>query len=496
MELQFERSVCPCLQTLTCQVQAQEQTQEVRLPDAMPDIGRVLGCWGQALVRGKEWRGDGMAVSGGVLAWMLYAPEDGSQPRCVDTWIPFQMKWDFPEARRDGTICTGVTVSSMDARCVSARKLMVRSGLQAWGEALEPVDVELYSPGTLPEDVQLLENSYPMEMPKEAGEKLLELQEEVPSDGLQAQKLCRLRALPEIREHRVMTGRLIFRGDVTVEAVFHEENGPITKQWQLPFSQFVDLDRDYGNHAVAWLLPVVTALELDQGENGDLSVKCGLAVQYVIYDRAVIRVVEDAYSPRRPVQLQQQSLCLPARLDTQQQNITIKHRLREDDSTVLDCQWLSGCPQVQQNGEEAQIRIPGQFQILSQDGSGTMQGSVGREEGAWDLPSQRDNRLRVTVRPAGKTSAERTADGTELTQELAVEAEVFTQQGIGMVSGLSLGEETEPDPGRPSLILRRKGENSLWQLAKHCGSTVEAIQNANHLTEEPMEQQMLLIPVI
>ena len=96
-----------------------------------------------------------------------------------------------------------------------------------------------------------------------------------------------------------------------------QEDGPVSKQWQLPFSQFVDLDRDYGNNAVAWLLPVITALELEPGENGGLAVKCGLAVQYVIYDRTVVRVVEDAYSPRRPVELQQQEMYLPARLDTQ-----------------------------------------------------------------------------------------------------------------------------------------------------------------------------------
>ena len=495
MELQFERSVCPCLQTLTSQVQCQEQTQEVRLPDAMPDIGRVLGCWGQALVRGKEWRGDGMAVSGGVLAWVLYAPEDGSQPRCVDTWIPFQMKWDFPEAKRDGTICTSVSVSSMDARCVSARKLMVRAGLQAWGEALEPTDIDLFSPGTLPEDVQLLENSYPVEMPREAGEKLLELHEDVPSDGAPLQKVSRLRASAQIQEHRVMTGRLIFRGEVTVEAMF-QEDGPVSKQWQLSFSQFVDLDRDYGNNAVAWLLPVITALELEPGENGGLAVKCGLAVQYVIYDRTVVRVVEDAYSPRRPVELQQQEMYLPARLDTQRQNITVRHRMKGDHSVILDSQWLSGCPFVQQNGDEAQIRIPGQFPILSQDMAGALQGSVGREEGAWDLPSQRENRLRVTAELQGKTVTERTADGNELVQEVTVVAEVFAQQGLNTVTGLVLGEEGEPDPARPSLILRRKGEGSLWQLAKDCGSTVDAIRAANALAQDPEEQQMLLIPVI
>ena len=71
MEIQFQKTVVPYLQTLTHQMQTQEQTQQVRLSDAMPDVGRVVASWGQVLLRGKEWRSDSFCVSGGVKAWVL-----------------------------------------------------------------------------------------------------------------------------------------------------------------------------------------------------------------------------------------------------------------------------------------------------------------------------------------------------------------------------------------------------------------------------------------
>ena len=77
MELQFEKIPIAYLKKLTGQLRTQEQTLEVRLTDGMPDIGRVLGAWGQVIVRGKEWNSDHMAVSCGVMAWVLYTPEDG-----------------------------------------------------------------------------------------------------------------------------------------------------------------------------------------------------------------------------------------------------------------------------------------------------------------------------------------------------------------------------------------------------------------------------------
>ena len=71
-----------------------------------------------------------------------------------------------------------------------------------------------------------------------------------------------------------------------------------------------------------------------------------------------------------------------------------------------------------------------------------------------------------------------------------------TRQQIPMVTGLELGEARQPDPGRPSLILRRSDDRRLWDIAKESGSTMAAIRRANGLQEEPMPGQMLLIPVL
>ena len=56
MEFEFQKSACPCLETALREVQNVEQTQEIKLPDGMPDIGRVLAAWGQTILR----RDDGL----------------------------------------------------------------------------------------------------------------------------------------------------------------------------------------------------------------------------------------------------------------------------------------------------------------------------------------------------------------------------------------------------------------------------------------------------
>ena len=70
MELHFSNTGIPCLKTVKQDVQTQEQTQEVKLTEGLPDMGRVLGVWGQSVLRGKQWQGEEATVSCGAMVWV------------------------------------------------------------------------------------------------------------------------------------------------------------------------------------------------------------------------------------------------------------------------------------------------------------------------------------------------------------------------------------------------------------------------------------------
>ena len=84
MDLQFKKTVCSCLERVIWDAQNQEQTQEVKLPDALPDIGSVLASWGQCVLRSKEWRGGSLIITGGVMTRTLYAAPEEETPVCID----------------------------------------------------------------------------------------------------------------------------------------------------------------------------------------------------------------------------------------------------------------------------------------------------------------------------------------------------------------------------------------------------------------------------
>ena len=98
----------------------------------------------------------------------------------------------------------------------------------------------------------------------------------------------------------------------------------------------------------------------------------------------------------------------------------------------------------------------------------------------------------VSMHPGGKVHY----SAGMLCADLLVDTVVTAGQATDMLCGLELGEKVAPDPQRPSLILTKAGNKTLWQIAKENATTVAKIREANGLEGEPTPESVLLIPIL
>ena len=500
MELQFHSKSLGCLQSVLWGVKSQEQTQEVRLPEAMPDVGRILGAWGQCVLRGKEWHGGIMSATGGVMAWVLYEPEDGTFPRVVEAWLPYQIHWELPQTQRDGTMIVRPSLKSADARVLSARKLMVRVCVEAVGEAYEPIRMETYFPEGLPEKLCVLQKKYPVSIPVEAGEKTLSVEEELqlPPECADTGKLIYYCLRPEIQEQKQVGNKLLFRGNCVVHGLCRcADNRLCGFRFDVPFSQYAELEQSDGDSFEYRVVPAVTNLELDLLEGGKLLLKASLVGQYLVCQRKVLEVVEDAYCLDHHTELQIQPLLLPTVLDQKQDVISSELRMDLPAQDILDVAFMLSQPAVQWDGVQGVcVARSGTYQVLWEDAEQKLQMSCGQWEQPQGIPAGENVKLCCTDMPAGIASGHLTGNGIQLRCDVTAEAVATAWETIPMVTGLEIMETVE-DPGeKPSMILRRPGSASLWDIAKQYGSTEAAIRQANGLESDPLPDRMLLIPVL
>ncbi len=497
LELHFSNTGIPCLKTVKQDVQTQEQTQEVKLTEGLPDMGRVLGAWGQSVLRGKQWQAEEATVSCGAMVWVLYAPEDGSYPRMVETWIPMELHWQMPATRQDGKMWVNCLLRSVDARMTGPRKLMVRANMAVRIQAYCPDKIEVFSPGEVPDDVELLKKTHQVQLPVEAGEKSFQLDEELelPSSCPKARTFLQTRLFPRIVDQRVMSDKVVFRGVADLQVLYQgQDEGFYGWDFEVPFSQYADLDGSYSEEAAVMLMPQVTGLEADADEEGRIRLKAGLTCQYVTCDRKDIEVVEDGFSPVRKVEPQVQTLVLPAIESMDTQTLLLQHSLPVEGVPVDTCVL---CDQVRKQSlpEQVRLEIPALGQILYYDPEGALQSTTSRWEESVYMQPPIDGEMEVNILPTGQCTVTSDANGIVAETNVVLETVVTSTKGLPMVTGLEVGQPMPKDPNRPSVILRRATSDGLWSIAKETGSSVDAIRRANDLQEDPEEGRMLLIPI-
>ncbi len=492
--MQWNKTPVQFLKPLLSQSQTLEQTQELRIPEGMPEIGKILGAWGQCILRGKEWRADAFSVSGGIQSWVLYAPEDGSDTQFVREWIPFQAKWNMPQTRREAAVAVTCCMQSMDARAASPRKILLRANVGLSAEGMEPDSQLVYCPEEEDKDVQYLKKTYPAVIPKEAGEKRIAVEETL-SFAWPGARILGWDTEPVLEEQTVLGNKAVFKGNCRLHLVFQTESGEIAGEtFDIPFAQYADLEAEYDKEASVSACLCLSELEPELTETG-LTVRCGIMAQYTVQEPVLLQMAQDAYSPYMQVETEMQTLTLPMLLDSRTEERLAQVSAQTDMEKISHVCFCPGLCTVWRQGSTVNGDLSGVFRILGTDGEGN---PICQTE-AWQdtVTFDADPACSIRLQMQSPQQAEGTlaSNRLQLSAPVTVRAKTERNQTLPMLTDCRVGEAVVPDPQRPSLIVKRQEEESLWELAKQFGSTVEAICRANNLDADPVPGQLLLIPV-
>ena len=330
-----------------------------------------------------------------------------------------------------------------------------------------------------------------------AGEKEFTLEEKLnlPVSAETAARLIRYDLQADLLEQKVMSDKVVFRGTALIHALYQSEDGILhSMDAEIPFSQFEELDREYGENAKTDVMLQVTGLEAET-EDGKLAVKAGITAQYLILDEAELETVADLYSPLRPARPIMQQLTIPSLTDSRKITLRLTQTLPELPARMADTALFLEQPQLIRGDNGWQACTEGQFCGLYYDETDTLHRVTVPWEEKIPIPSDETEVPGVLVFPSGRPQTAAGENFGSYQSELILSANMQSENGTETAAGAEIGEKAEEEENGPGLVICRPGKESLWELAKKYRSTPEAIRDANHLNGEPEGNSCILIPV-
>ncbi len=465
---------------------SQEDTREVIVPDSLPDAAEILETGGQTLIRGKDVRLSGVAVSGLSELTVLYRTEDGALGRLpVD--IPFETEVACEAPGDQVRIVAAVRLVSGDARLFNSRKLAVRAEVC--------VSVAVWIPKKLEWAEEAEAEGCSLELRRETrtvwpclevDERTFTAEDSQPLPGgkLPAESILSVRASLREEEASPVGRKLVVRGDALVTVVYLTEGGEVAQaDFRLPWSAFLELpeegETDYS------LTTALTGCSVELGDGG-FSFTVGGVVQAAIRVRRELGFISDAYGTDflfRPVfetSVLEGETCRDSGTDT----LSVRLESLRKPRSFLDL--FAECGRPRQDQDAVRVSVAVKALCVMEDES--MELLTGRGEAVFPGTGG------VPEVSCGELYASVTAAGAEVRVPIRFRRTGSKEENLTFLTGGTAEEAGETKRGPTVFLLRAEKGDTVWSLGKRKNVPCAAIRAYNHLEEgEEVTPGMLLL---
>lgn len=505
MEFELDRTQMNGFDALLAATLRPEETLEMIVPDACPDILRVVETDGKVLLHRKETVDGRVELSGTIKAVVLYLPDGEMGVRHLDVAIPFTCGADEANIAPGCTVVASARHCRADTRTVNPRKILIR--------AEAAVDVTVFAPkveticGQVLEaaerNVEQLTETREIYLTACVQEKPFPFSDDVTlsSSKPAAVELLKSRVTLSRGESKIIGNKLIFKGSANVNLLYRgQDNGLYTTGAELPFSQIMEVS-GVAEDAECDMTLALSGAECGLNTDDDgrtVSVNVEVLAQAVVRETRVLQVLVDAYSTKEPLAVDVADCPMDVRLDrgVRSQNVREVWETPTAARELVDCHMTVAHVAQSQEGERLILTAQVELQALYLN----EEGSLFELQHSMSVPCALDLsegcRCFCQCEGVGDVYAAPAPGGIEIRFTLDFRYCALSRRQITVLSGLRPGEPPENVGEQPSLILRMLGqEERLWDVAKTYGTTIADIISANELDSESAGAgRLLLIP--
>lgn len=497
MELVFREDKLEYLDKIFCRTVTLEQTADVIVPDSLPDCERVVDAFGTLLIRSEECTAGAVSVSGTVQAGVLFVTDDGAVER-LETQIPFSARKEHEQnACRLQCRCA---LRSVDARMLNSRKLLLRVGISCTLTVYAPSVCSMFD---LPEpspSLQLKRTRLPLRMAVGTGEKSFPLNEELelPVGKSAVNRLLKCLCSAQVAEQKTVGNKAVFKGSLRVHALYADADDVLlTHDWELPFSQYAELERESDDCDVQTALSL-TSFDVEPESLSDcrrLFLSANVLAQCTVLGQREVTLIEDAFCTDAELKPTWQETTLCGVLDRQTFRETATAQAEQSARTVVDAWMYSGEAEMQQAEGVLRVDVPLACNVMYYDEAGELQGTTLRTAVSAETELSEIGSCEVAELCVGEVLGG-TAGGLTVRMPLALTLECSAEHRLRGVCGGEIEPFDEEQGRRPAVILRRTdSEEEIWEIAKHLRTPMQSILEANELNGPTVPANtMLLIP--
>lgn len=470
-------------------------TEDVTLPDYLPEVRRIVGVRANTSVDGKYLSGDALEADGGVTYTVLYTSGDGtlaqvSQTTSYTGHIPIKSDDD---RFSPSDIVLSANLENVNCRVTAPRKLTLSSKVKLSALSQKPLDASL----RLENPAGAVENTVRRRAADVPTAYMTEVRQngEVSGEMREREGMSLIFAIGNLCLNDVRCdnqNRVIVKGDAYMTALLRSPEGAyVLSRSRAPIEEDIPLrDKQDSFGREASVIPAafgkVVLIEIEGGDDGTLAWKMEYDIDCDLIHSTTAEITTDAYLPEHEDELTMADfrVCCPAGAVNGRLTTSAAMNLRPDCSYV--CAWGSGvadkaelsggrmtvggsvklCVVSVGNGEffldEVMIPLKYECEAFGDIGAAVPENLLGRMQ--VDVTE-------INARPDGNT--------LNLTAELAITAAMLAENTKTAAVTLTSAGETTAVKKNMIRVYIADADESAWDVEKKFKLGRDAVKEGN-----------------
>lgn len=476
------------------------------VPDIKPDVLSIISCNGNLCIYKKEILEDSgkVKVEGCVNTYIIYMADDkNASMRTINTNIEFSKTIDMPEIKTGMQIECKAELLNLESKTINGRKVNLKASIQININAYSKQTIEYIDNIIESRNIEKLEEKIFVNTLIGVGETKVYAKDTVSIENIDnLSEIMKVKVSIENKENKISYNKVLTKADTKLKIMYITDDNRInTVTTTIPVMGFIDM-QDVSEENICDVSYQIKNIVIKPNnvEEHSIHVEAEIEILCFVYKKQEINILKDLYS--RTCQLQYS-----------QKNINIMKQ-REEINDIFNFRKQEKIEEINQNKiYDVEVK-PIIINTQIEDGKITYQGEINL-----NIIYAQENRISVKnlVEPFEYTLSSQTImKKTKIETQIEIQKQDFVVMSENNIDikldfkfllnltkedNINIIENIEEKESRSNddfsiIIYYTKIGDTLWNIAKRFGSTVEEIVRVNNI-ENPnkiMKGMQLFIP--
>ncbi len=475
------------------------------VPDSKPDILNTICTSGVACIYKRELLEGKIKIDGGVNSYIMYMPEGMDEGiRGVNTVLDFSNTIDLEGVMPDMQICLKTNVKSVEAKVINGRKIGIKVALELCIKIFAKDEIEVVNDIIEQEDVQILKDNFAMNSLLGTGSTKIYAKDTVQIDSIdQLVEVLKVSTDLVEKDVKISYNKVLTKAEAEIKIAYLTEDNRIGMvNPKIPVVGFIDIPEVSENNTydVCYELRNMIVKPNAQEEHS-IYVELEYEVTCNVYEEKNINLIQDLYRPdmmfkidRIPVSTMSDKTCVKQSKILQEivnlKDIEGKKLIDVDSYVVMQKETKINSKILFEM--ELQMRflfLGNNMQVSVQEATIPFEYVIDNLERGESLNTQNDFEILsqdFVIQDGGNISCN---------INMNVQTDMYRNANANLIQTVEEDRERAEQDYSLVIYIVKKGD-TLWNIAKEFGSTVDDIVRTNGIENPDQIQvsQKLYIP--